>query len=109
MFYFHKLLIRFQPALISSFFRNSIIRSQYDTPSRIGLQTKEYLEAFGYEVKVYVGFMPNKNSGIMWYKQCIWNNFMEQQGYFKCNVENGQIEGYNVRIENDNFEKNYHR
>lgn len=31
---------------------------------------------------------------------------MERQGYFKCNVENGRIEGYNARIENDNFEKN---
>lgn len=84
---------------------NQLVGRQH-APTRIVLQTKEYLEAFGYEVKVYVGFMPNKNSGIMWYKQCIWNNFMEQQGYFKCNVENGQIEGYNVRIENDNFEKN---
>lgn len=84
---------------------NQLVGRQHAT-TRIILQTKEYLEAFGYEVKVYVGFMPNENSGIMWYKQCIWNNFMERQGYFKCNVENGRIEGYNARIENDNFEKN---
>ena len=84
---------------------NQLVGRQH-APTRIILQTKEYLEAFGYEVKVYVGFMPNENSGIMWYKQCIWNNFMERQGYFKCNVENGRIEGYNARIENDNFEKN---
>ncbi len=62
---------------------NQLVGRQH-APTRIVLQTKEYLEAFGYEVKVYVGFMPNENSGIMWYKQCIWNNFMEQQGYFKC-------------------------
>lgn len=84
---------------------NQLVGRQH-APTQIVLQTKEYLEAFDYEVKVYVGFMPNRNCEIMWYKQCIWNNFMEQQGYFKCNVENGRIEGYNARIENDNFEKN---
>lgn len=57
-----------------------------------------YLKELGYEVVLYVAYMPNQNTAPLWYKQCLWNNFMNTAGAFQGEIEGEELKGYNLLL-----------
>lgn len=72
-------------------------------PTEITLQMNRYLKELGYEVVLYVTYMPNRNTAPLWYKQCLWNNFMNTAGAFQGEIEGEEIKGYNLLFTEENY------
>lgn len=72
-------------------------------PTQIALQMNRYLKELGYEVVLYVAYMPNQNTAPLWYKQCLWNNFMNTAGAFQGEIEGEELKGYNLLFTQENY------
>lgn len=72
-------------------------------PTEITLQMNRYLKELGYEVVLYVAYMPNRNTAPLWYKQCLWNNFMNTAGAFQGEIEGEELKGYNLLFTQENY------
>lgn len=72
-------------------------------PTEITLQMNRYLKELGYEVVLYVTYMPNRNTAPLWYKQCLWNNFMNTAGAFQGEIEGEEIKGYNLLFTEEHY------
>ena len=72
-------------------------------PTEITLQMNRYLKELGYEVVLYVAYMPNRNTAPLWYKQCLWNNFMNTAGAFQGEIEGEELKGYNLLFTEEHY------
>lgn len=72
-------------------------------PTEITLQMNRYLKELGYEVVLYVAYMPNRNTVPLWYKQCLWNNFMNTAGAFQGEIEGEELKGYNLLFTEEHY------
>lgn len=73
----------------------------WHAPTRKALYICEYYEKLGYKVKFAVFFVKSNDVKTMWMNSCMIHNFTEDTGEFSYFIENKNLEGYSLQIENE--------